>query len=72
MITSFVRPSVQGLQPAAAAPQAQMQAQAQAQVQAQAQAQTGSPSAMENALNLDLQTSWPTHRIRSFLSLQPR
>ena len=70
MITSFVRPSVQGLQPAAAAPQAQMQA--QAQVQAQAQAQTGSPSAMENALNLDLQTSWPTHRIRSFLSLQPR
>lgn len=68
MITSFVRPSVQGLQPAAAAPQAQMQAQAQVQ----AQAQTGSPSAMENALNLDLQTSWPTHRIRSFLSLQPR
>lgn len=66
MTTSFVRPSVQGLQPAAAAPQAQMQA------QAQVQAQTGSPSAMENALNLDLQTSWPTHRIRSFLSLQPR
>lgn len=64
MTTSFVRPSVQGLQPAAAAPQAQMQA--------QVQAQTGSPSAMENALNLDLQTSWPTHRIRSFLSLQPR
>lgn len=66
MTTSFVRPAMQGLQPAAAAPQAQMQA------QAHVQAQTQSPSAMESALNLDLQTSWPTHRIRSFLSLQPR
>lgn len=69
MTTPFVRPAMQGLQPAAAprpgaagpclaTPQAQMQAQA--------------PSAMENAMHLDLQTHWPTHRIRSFLSLQPR
>jgi hypothetical protein len=71
---------MQRLQPATAAPcpgatgtrvaasQAAMQAKAQAQAQMQAQA----PSAMEHAMHLDLQTHWPTHRIRSFLSLQPR
>ncbi len=34
--------------------------------------QAQAPSAMEHAMHLDLQTHWPTHRIRSFLSLQPR
>lgn len=74
MSTPFVRPAMQRLQPAAAAPcpgatgtrLAAPQAQPQAQMQAQA------PSAMEHAMHLDLQTHWPTHRIRSFLSLQPR
>lgn len=82
MSTPFVRPAMQRLQPATAAPcpgatgtrvaasQAAMQAKAQAQAQAQMQAQA--PSAMEHAMHLDLQTHWPTHRIRSFLSLQPR
>ena len=78
MSTPFVSTAMQRLQPATAAPcpgatgtrvaasQAAMQAKAQAQMQAQA------PSAMEHAMHLDLQTHWPTHRIRSFLSLQPR
>lgn len=69
MTLPFVRPAMHRLQPAAASPRpgadfgmAAPQAQMQAQV----------PSAMEHAMHLDLQTSWPTHRIRSFLSLQPR
>lgn len=74
MSTPFVRPAMQRLQPATAAPcpgatgtrVAASQAKAQPQMQAQA------PSAMEHAMHLDLQTHWPTHRIRSFLSLQPR
>ena len=29
-----------------------------------------SPKALEQAVELDTQTSWPTHRIRSFLLMQ--
>ena len=70
MTTPFVRPAVQGLQRAAAAPRPGAVGPCLVAPQAQMQAQA--PSAMENAMHLDLQTSWPTHRIRSFLSLQPR
>ncbi|WP_027015241.1 hypothetical protein [Comamonas composti] len=30
------------------------------------------PTPLENAMALDLQTHWPTHRIRSFLRMQAR
>lgn len=70
MTTPFVRPAVQGRQHTAAAPRSGAAGPCLAVPQAQMQAQA--PSAMESAMHLDLQTSWPTHRIRSFLSLQPR
>lgn len=70
MTTPFVRPAMHRLQPAAAAPRPGAAGPCMAAPQAQMQAQA--PSAMEHAMHLDLRTSWPTHRIRSFLSLQPR
>lgn len=76
MSTPFARPAMQRLQPATAAPcpgaTGTRVAASQAAMQAQAQMQAQAPSAMEHAMHLDLQTHWPTHRIRSFLSLQPR
>jgi hypothetical protein len=67
---------MQRLQPATAAPcpgaTGTRVAASQAALQAKAQMQAQAPSAMEHAMHLDLQTHWPTHRIRSFLSLQPR
>nr|WP_180318159.1 hypothetical protein [Delftia acidovorans] len=72
MSTPFVRPAMQRLQPATAAPCPGATGTRVAASQAQAQMQAQAPSAMEHAMHLDLQTHWPTHRIRSFLSLQPR
>lgn len=66
MTTPFAHPALQRLQPGPAAPARPGMATPQAQMQAQA------PSALEQAMSLDQQTHWPTHRIRSFLSLQPR
>jgi len=67
---------MQRLQPATAAPcpgaTGTRVAASQAAMQPKAQMQAQAPSAMEHAMHLDLQTHWPTHRIRSFLSLQPR
>lgn len=74
MSTPFARPAMQRLQPATAAPcpGATGTRVAASQAAMQAKAQMQAPSAMEHAMHLDLQTHWPTHRIRSFLSLQPR
>ncbi|WP_280188374.1 hypothetical protein [Delftia sp. PS-11] len=66
----FARPAMQSLQPAPAAPRPGAAGPGTAAPQMQMQAQA--PSAMEHAMSLDQQTSWPTHRIRSFLSQQPR
>lgn len=70
MTTPFVRPALQRRQPAVAAPCPGSTGPCLAAVPAPAQAQT--PSALQQAMHLDLQTSWPTHRIRSFLSLRTR
>lgn len=70
MSTPFARPAMQRLQPATAAPCPGATGTRVAASQAAMQAKA--PSAMEHAMHLDLQTHWPTHRIRSFLSLQPR
>lgn len=72
MTTPFVRPATQRLQPDAAAPRPGAAGPCLAAPQAQMQAQMQAPSPLEHAMHLDLQTGWPTHRIRSFLSLQPR
>lgn len=70
MTTPFAHPALQRLQPCTGAPCPGAAQPGMATPQAQMQAQA--PSALEHAMSLDQQTHWPTHRIRSFLSLQPR
>ncbi|MDR0227008.1 MAG: hypothetical protein LBI66_11345 [Burkholderiaceae bacterium] len=71
MTTTFVRPALPARQHGAPARQTGACGPATpAQMQAQMQGPQATP--LQEAMRLDLQTSWPTHRIRSFLSLQPR
>jgi hypothetical protein len=72
MTTPFVRPALQGRPPAVAAPCPGTAGPCQATMPTPAPAQSQTPSALQQAMHLDLQTSWPTHRIRSFLSLRAR